>query len=159
MIGIDTFSWYKLLRLCDTGWKDVITEILEAGNFFITYDVRDELEYRFSEEKHYFQKVATLPRLNKSFNDYISRGYDTADASLLEYVEIKGYAVITEDQPMLNEGITKKLDLIQLADFFGSLMLQGVITRRELYHLVKFLRKIKNITKRKAEELLELDMN
>lgn len=156
MIGIDTYSWLKILRLRDAGWKEILTEILDEGNFFITYDVKNELNHYFPEEASYFQKVATLPRLNKKFDDYLTSGFDPADSSLLEYMEIKKYSIITEDYPLIDQGITQKGNIIQLADFFGSLATQGVLTHRELYHLVKFLRRMKNITKRKEKELLQL---
>jgi len=157
MIGIDTFSWYKILQLREEGWEEILSEILEESNFFITYDVKEELNYRFPEELTIFHKVATLPRLNKSFNDYLEKGFDPADASLLEYMEIKEYTIVTEDHPFISEGITQKRNVIQLADLFGILTIQGVLTHRELYHLVKFLRRIKNITKEKEKELLQLN--
>ncbi|MHA1168207.1 MAG: hypothetical protein ACTSP4_06495 [Candidatus Hodarchaeales archaeon] len=156
MIGIDTFSCYKILRLQKEGWFDILSEILENEDFFITYDVRKELEYRFPSEMACFEKFIVLPRLNKKYDEYLARGFDPADASLLEYMEVKGLTLVTEDHPMLNEGITLKKNVIQLADFFGLIAIQGFISYNELYHLVKYLRKLKNITKRKEKELLNL---
>ncbi len=156
MIGIDTFSWSKLLLLRDEGWEDLIHEILRKGTFFITHEVRKELEYRFPYEKKIFEYVTILPTLDIEFQNYLIRGYDSADASLLEYASKKGYRIITEDVLMLMDCVVEKQNVIQLADFFGTLLKQGFISSRELYQLIKKLRKMKNITKRKEKELMSL---
>jgi len=138
------------------GWKDLIDEILEKSNIFITHEVKKELEYRFPEEKEIIDLLTILPARNVDFKSLLSKGFDPADASLLEYMLIDGYRIITEDHPMLMEGVTSKRNILQLADFFGILMKLGFISRRELYHLVKRMRKMKNITKKKELELLNL---
>ncbi len=156
MIGIDTYQWHKLFILRKEGWEDLINEILEKSDIFITHEIRKELEYRFPSEINVFEWLKILPIRNIKFSQFISKGFDLADASLLEYALIDGYKIITEDHPMLMEGVTLKQNILQLADFFGILMKLGFITKKELYHLIKILRKMKNITKKKESELLSL---
>ncbi|OLS19223.1 MAG: hypothetical protein HeimC3_46540 [Candidatus Heimdallarchaeota archaeon LC_3] len=156
MIGIDTFSWFKLIELFSLDWKNLIYEIISKNPIFITHDVKEELDYRFSDETDLFKFISVFPRLNISFQKYLDKGFDNADASLLEYAEIKDYFVITEDHSMLQEGITSRIDIIQLAEFFSVLLTRDIITKKEYYHLIKFLRKMKNITKKKEKGLLRL---
>lgn len=154
MIGIDTYSWHKLFKLRKEGWIDLIDEILEKSAIFITHEVKKELEYWFPGEKNIFKWFTILPIRNVQFSHFILKGFDPADASLLEYALLEGYQIITEDHPMLMEGVTLRQNIIQLADFFGILTKLGFITKKELYQLVKMLRKMKNITKKKESELL-----
>ena len=67
MIGVDTFSWYKLIRLRDEGWSELMIEILKTGAFFITHEVRREIEHHFPSEKRVFEFVIVLKTLNKGF--------------------------------------------------------------------------------------------
>ena len=57
---------------------------------------------------------------------------------------------------MINEGISGQMKIIQLADFFGLLLRSNFIDKREFYHLIKKLRKMRNITKRKEKWLMDL---
>jgi rRNA-processing protein FCF1 len=157
MFGVDTFSWFYLIQLRDNGFADLITRVMDKKVFMITHDVRIELNHRFPNEDTFFRKVTILPRLNKSFTKFIKQGFDEADASLLEYGEISGYVIITEDQPMLLENILDgKLRIIHLADYFGLLMLEKEISPRELFQVIKALRKWGVISKPKAKRILRL---
>lgn len=155
MFGIDTFSWYKLITLYEEPWRPLITEIIKTGDFFITHEVKKELEYRFSNYNDLIELVTIFPRLKIDFHWYDQKGFDPADASLIEYCK-KGYIIITEDQPMLAEGITEKQNIIQLADYFGLLLLLHFLSKKEYFHLIKKLRDMKNITKKKEKNLLNL---
>ncbi len=156
MIGIDTFSWSKLLYFRDTGEKDLIIEILKHGNFFITYEVQEELLHRYPNEEDFFRYAAVLPSLGTAYHHYSSLGFDEADISLLEYGEKKDFQIITEDHKMLEEAVTDRNNLIQLGDYFGALYQKGYLTSKELYQFARKLRQMKNITKRKEKELLDL---
>ena len=47
MIGIDTYSWYKLITLYESDWKDLVTKFLITYKVFITHEVKVEFMYRF----------------------------------------------------------------------------------------------------------------
>ena len=155
MIGIDTYSWYKLLLLLNEGWKDLIEEVLQSGQFFVTNEVKKEVEFRFKDQSHILRLVTILPLIDIDYDSYSKKGFDEADASLLEYNQRNGYLILTEDQAMIAEGVTENKTIIQLADFFGLLMRDGYVEAKEFYHIVKRLRKMRNITKKKEKELLE----
>ncbi len=156
MIGIDTFSWYKLIYLYNNDWKNLIEELLKKGDFFITHEVKKELEYRFPNYNFLLEYITILPKLKGPFLKYLERGFDEADSSLLAYAEEKKSAIITEDHPMIAEGITEKQNIFQLAHYFGILMKVGFITPNEFYKLMKLLRKMRNISKKKGKELDKL---
>ena len=157
MFGVETFSWYYLIKLRDNGFTDLITRVMDKKVFMITHDIRIELNHRFPNEDQFFRNVTILPRLNNSFNKFINQGFDEADASLLEYGETSEYIIITEDQPMLLENILDgKLRVIHLVDYFGLLMLQKEISSRELFQVIKILRKWRAISKPKAKRILRL---
>lgn len=156
MIGIDTFSWFKIFNLFNSGWKIILTEIIENLPIFITHEVKKEFMYRFKDNMYILEKLTILPTLNNNFQYYLSKGFDPADASLLEYSHNKENLIVTEDHLMLEEGVTNRNNILHLGEFFGILFLNNHITRKELYHLIKTLRKIKNITIKKEKELLKL---
>ncbi|MCK4849173.1 MAG: hypothetical protein KAT16_09120 [Candidatus Heimdallarchaeota archaeon] len=157
MFGVDTFSCFYLIRLRDNGFTDLITRLMDKKEFMITHDVHKELIHRFPDEDDFLRNITILPRLNRSFNKFLEQGFDEADASLLEYGEISGYIIITEDHPMLLENtLDGKLRIIHLADYFGLLMLKTEISPTELYQVIKTLRKWRVISKPKAKRILRL---
>ena len=92
----------------------------------------------------------TLTVLNIKLNYFLTKGFDLNDASLLEYNSIRIYRIITEDRPMLLEGITTKNDIIMLIDFFLELTgPDNYFTGKEMYHLIHIFRKWRNIDKSK----------
>ncbi len=159
MIGIDTFSWGKLIKLRNEKWKDIVDEMIEETQFFITNSVKKEFEFRFPTELELLLKVAILPDIkHEKYRKWIIKGFDEADATLLEYSDLKEYRLITEDIPMLNEGITNKKNIIHLIDFFKELYYIDFITKTEFYQLIKTFREWKNITLKK-EKLLMYSLN
>ena len=99
-------------------------------------------------------KVALLPDIKgERFHKFISKGFDETDASFLEYCELKGYRIITEDHPTLNEGVTSRNEIIQLIDFFKELYSLEFLSKREFTSLVKIFRKWKNISLKKEKQL------
>lgn len=84
-------------------------------------------------------------------------GFDRNDASLLEYNSIQQLRIITEDRPMLLEGVTGKKDIIMLIDFFIELTgRDNYFSGKEFYHLLHIFRKWRNIDKDKEIALEKL---
>lgn len=151
MIGIDTFSWNKLILLYHSKWQKPITEIITKTEFFITVEGKKEFIYRFPDDISLLDKITIYPVLDTEvFRNYCQK-YDETDASLLEYTEIKGYRIITEDGPLLQEGITEKKNIIQLIDYFYELYSKDdFFTKKEIYHLINLFKDWKNIKESKA---------
>ena len=160
LIGIDTCTWEKIFDLMSKEvWKPLIFELLNHLNIFITVEVQRELFHFHNEEEAILKLIETLkiyPVLNETLQEYQKRGFDIADASLLEYSEQDDYMIITEDGGMLAEGITDKNNILSLIDLLLALFNQGLITRKEMYHLTKYLRKNRNIRKSKEGYALDL---
>ncbi|MHA2364590.1 MAG: hypothetical protein ACXAC7_11590, partial [Candidatus Hodarchaeales archaeon] len=122
MIGIDTFSWGKLIRLRQIKeWKLLINEIIKKIDWFITTEGKKEFDYWFPSELDIIETGTILPVLDIKYHYYLEQGYDANDASLLEYLDLRNYRIITEDRPMLLEGVTGKRNIIYLVDFFAEL--------------------------------------
>lgn len=155
MIGIDTFSWGKLIRLKnDNGWNKVITELIPEIDWFITVEGRKEFEHFFPTELGLLDHCTVLPILNEILDEFLDKGFDKNDASLLEYNTLRKYRIITEDRPMLLEGVTGKQDIIMLVDFFSELTgKDNYFTSRELYHLVQLFKKWRNIDEKKENAI------
>lgn len=156
MIGIDTFSWTKLFRLMDAGWEDILLELLGRVQAFITPDVEKELQHFHLKKKNLWEKFPNLQRKNRTFDHYIQKNFDEADASLLEYSELEQYTIVTEDGPMLAQNTTNRDNIIQLGDFFRRYYEIGFFTAKELRQLIKWLRKSRNLTKRNEKRLLSI---
>lgn len=154
MIGIDTYVWNKIIRLQNTEWKELVTNILQEGDFFVTHEVKEEFLHFHPNHSHLLRFVTIVPTLNDRLQYYIELGFDSADASLLEYSELKGYQIMTEDHPMLSLGVFSRKDIFQMSDFFGFLYESGFIASKELYKLTKLLRKWRNITRKKCHYLV-----
>lgn len=153
MIGIDTLSWSKLYLIREELKKLNIDELLDEIRFFITPDVREELEHFHSDKDRIWENGAILPQLNRSFQGYVKQGFDFADASLLEYSELKDYLIVTEDYPMLALNVSGKNNIIQLADLFTFFYLQNMITTSNYRDTINWLRRNRNITKKKFKRL------
>ena len=122
----------------------------------MTYEVKKEFEYRFTNEKEMLNYITLYPKIEIDYKNYSLLGFDPADASLLEYSKNEVNVIITEDQLMLDHSIANKTNIIQLADYFGLLFEKEFLNRREYYHIIKRLRKLRNITLKKEKELLYL---
>lgn len=158
MIGIDTYSWGKLIHLKnEREWSKSITEIIEDIDWFITIEGKKEFEHFFPAELNLLDYCTILPLLNVKLDEFITKGFDRNDASLLEYNLIQNYRIITEDRPMLLEGVTGKNDIIMLIDFFLELTgKENYFSTKELYHLIHILSKWRNIDKDKAAAIEKL---
>jgi hypothetical protein len=92
--------------------------------------------------------------------EYQNKGFDANDASLLEYADERGFRIITEDRPMILEGVTSEKNIIFLIDFFSELTENyNYFSTKELYHLVKIFRKWRNIKEDKAQAIRERRLN
>ena len=152
MIGIDTYSWGKLIKLYKMkDWKEPIETIIKETNWFITVEGKKEFEHFYEEDLELLEYGSIIPVLGTKMKGYRDKGYDANDASLLEYADEKGYRILTEDRPMLLEGLSKQKNIIFLIDFFSELTEKyEYFTTRELYQLLKLFRKWRNIKEEKA---------
>ena len=152
MIGIDTFSWGKLIRLYKMKkWKEPIEEIIKETDWFITIEGKKEFEHFYKNDIELLDYGTILPVLGTKIPNYEKKGFDSNDASLLEYAAEKDYRIITEDRPMLLEGVTEKKNIVFLIDFFSELTEKyEYFSTRELYQLLKLFRKWRNIKEEKA---------
>ena len=157
MIGIDTFSWQKLIRLSDEGWKDIIDHFIDTINIFTTTSGKKEFMYRFPDRIELLDRIIIFPHLHSEiFQEYLIK-FDEADASLLEYSSSKGYRIITEDRPMLEEGMMRNQNIVQLLDFFYELYAKyEFFSMNEIIKLIKIFRKWRNIKERKSRYYLNL---
>jgi len=134
----------------------LIEELLTKLDLFITIEVKKEVIHRYRKYDEYLELLTIKPKINVSLDIYLNKGFDLAYATLLEYSEIDKFVVITEDNDMLLEGVTDKNNIIQLIDFLVKLYEFNLITKREIYHLVKYFRQKQNIAKRKKNKLMKL---
>jgi len=155
MIGFDTISLGKIFDLLKTQWKTLLDELLGVLDIFITIEVRKELLHKYEDQLAFIESIKILPIRNISFQEYSTRGFDDADASLLEYSELDDIVIITEDNEMLLEGISEKNNIIQLIDLFLELFTKNLINSKEMYHLIKYFRKKRSITARKEKNALD----
>lgn len=153
MFGIDTFSWTKIFMLIEESWEEILIEWVKSINFFITKEVKVELIHFHGSKINLWNEGAMLPALNVSFQDYLKLGFDSADASLLEYSEKSEYKIITEDGPMLNLNVYKRNNIIQLIDLFRISYTHGFFSKREYFSLIIWFRKNRNITLKKERNL------
>ena len=155
MFGIDTMAWTKLFMLYDLDIGKPLTLLLSETQFFITKDVEKELYHYYPSKEKKWGSGAIFPRLSRSFQKYISKGFDEADASLLEYAEDPEHIIITEDGEMLAENVTKRNNIIHLIDMVKIYHEERLLSKREFREVLVWFRKKKNITKRKYEKFLE----
>lgn len=153
MIGIDIYSWTKIFLLFEQSWSEILTDILENVQFFITTDVEIELLHFHPNYKDVWKSGALFPRLNNNFLNYLRLGFDEADCSLLEYSEFPEHTIITEDGPMLDLNVYSRNNIIQLADFISLLYRDDYITKKEYKILVEWLKENKNMTDKKYNRL------
>ena len=155
MIGIDTFSWQKILLLRkERQWKAAMDDLIDQIECFITIEGKKEFEHRFPEDIDLLNNIAILPVLKSEKYHIFLEDFDATDASLLEYNEKRGYRIITEDRPMIAEGVTSKKNIIFLIDFLYELhKAYDFFTSREIYQLVQIFREWKNISKKKAKDI------
>ena len=155
MIGIDTITWQKLIRLRRTKWKLIIQEMIMEMNFFIMTEGKKEFEHRFSEDLDVLDEITILPLLKgPDYVKFLQAGLDSNDASLLEYAIQKKYRIVTEDYPMLAQGVSDQQNIEQLVDFCKELLVKdNYFSLREFRQLVMEFRKWKNITKKKENKL------
>jgi hypothetical protein len=138
------------------GWIDIIDEMLRHYSFFITDFGKVEFLHRFPEESEILDRIAILPTLNTEVFERFSIKFDNTDASLIEYSEIKGYLIVTEDKVMLQEAYFDKRKIIQLIDFFVLLLGDGFLYYNEILKLAKIFRGWKNITNHKMKQIKRL---
>ena len=73
--------------------------------------------------------------------------------------ELRNYWIITEDRPMLDEGVTNKMDMVSLIDFFGDLFMKKELTSSQILQVIKIFSQWKNISQNKTNNLLRIINN
>ena len=90
-------------------------------DWFITFEGKIDFEHFYKDYLDLLDYGTILPVLGTKISNYEKKGYYLNDSSFLEYSEEKSYRIITEDRPMLLEGVTVKKNIIFLFDFFSVL--------------------------------------
>lgn len=158
-LGVDTCTWLKLFHFEEV-FPGLVEKTISSFNVFITHDVFVECLFHCRDKEEFFKAIEVKPRLNKTINHYFTLGFDSADASLLEYAdhnsfsEEGSYVVITEDPEMLALNVWGTTRVIQLVDWVKRLYQVGLFSKQELRFVVTQLHKTRNITKRKQTEVL-----
>ncbi|NHI93718.1 MAG: hypothetical protein EAX96_14625 [Candidatus Lokiarchaeota archaeon] len=122
----------------------------------ISHQVLKELEY-FNCKSCVKEKTSIVPiKDEKTYKQAIKLNFDEADASIIS----KGKQdldsiIVSEDGLLLEYARIKNLTAIQLIDLFLILMQKKLINSTQLYLLTKFLRHLKNITKKKEKAILK----
>ncbi len=152
---IDTCSWLKLDVLKEYQAFDP-NNLYEWIEIEITHQILKELEYynckSFQKEKTKIIPVDT----KKIYEQVFKLNFDDADASALSYGKnVPSSKLVSEDGLLLEYARIHGISAIQLIDLLQLLTNMSFINPRELYHLTKLLRELKNITRKKKKEILK----
>ncbi len=158
MIGVDTYSWRKILLLRDeTKYSEGIMNLIYGVDLFLTRHGLEEFKYRFKKDTEILKHVTILPVLGGIRYKELVQEFDENDASLLEYCLIKGYRIVSEDRPMLMYGYHRRLNISPLIDFlFETGLKYDYFNKNEIYDLIRVFERWKNISKRKRKQLKKL---
>lgn len=153
---IDTGTWLKLdvlsaLKLFEPN------SLYEWAEVFTTHQVDEELHH-FNNKSINRPLTSILPIKNKDiYNEAVSVGFDPADSSIISHGEIDNpdVLIISEDRPLLKYTKMYHFYIMQLIDLFQVLSKQGHISFNELYRLAKEMQRLRNITRKKQDEIKE----
>ena len=152
---IDTCTWLKL-DLLNEDQVFIPNKLYQWADIEITHQILKEIEYY---DCITFQKEETriVPIENQHiYNEALELNFDEADASILgSGKKTSEYVLISEDGPLLEYARINNFKAFQLIDLFRILFQKNLIESRELYHLTKYLREMKNITKKKEKSILK----
>ncbi|MHA1301337.1 MAG: hypothetical protein ACTSO9_18090 [Candidatus Helarchaeota archaeon] len=151
---IDTCTWLKL----DILKEDRIFEpdkIYNWANIGISHQVLKEIEH-FNCKSFKKEKTQINPIQNEEiYKKALKLEFDEADASILSFGKKTGDSIIiSEDGTLLEYARINKFYALQLIDLFLLFTSMNFMKPRDLYHITKYLRKLKNITKKKEKEIL-----
>ena len=155
LLFLDTCTWLKL-EILEREELFKNSKLFNFGSLAITYEIKEELEY-FSISSLDLRTLIVYPIKNKIlYKQALELGFDEADASLLSNgkIEEEELYLISEDRGVISFGQFHKMNIMQLADFFMVLTASNHLTKRNCYHLIKFLRKQRNITHKKEQNIL-----
>jgi predicted nuclease of predicted toxin-antitoxin system len=152
----DTYSWTKIFKLSSKGWKQIFIDIIQRNKILITREVIEEIDYRSDSLDEFFSYLHILPKIKYDHEKYKSLGFDLADASLIEYNKQNNFLIVTEDHPMIAYAATDKVNFLQLIDFFVICYKMNQLTKNQLHKLNKELRKLKNTTVKKSNEVSKI---
>ncbi|MEX2683535.1 MAG: hypothetical protein Q6373_018305 [Candidatus Sigynarchaeota archaeon] len=153
---IDTGTWLKLDVLA--AMKLFEARLLyEWSEVFITHQVDEELRH-FKNKAIVRERTSILPIKNKKiYDDAIAVGFDPADSSIISHGEPDNpdALLISEDRPLLKYAKMYKFFIMQLVDLFQVYTKQGRISTNELYQLAREMQRLRNITRKKQNEIKE----
>ncbi len=153
---IDTGTWLKLDLLKERKLFDP-AKLYEWATIKITHEVEEELNHfkcnSWERTKTHIVPVEDL----RIYKDALDSKFDAADASILSLGKRDDMDsfIISEDRPLLDYARMTGLIIGLLADFFQLCDAMDWLSHRELYHLVKALYGLKNISKKKAKHILD----
>jgi hypothetical protein len=151
---IDTGTWLKLdalgaLKLFEPRF------LYEWSEVIITHQVDEELHH-FKNKSINRTRTSILPIKDKEiYDDAIAVGFDPADSSIISHGEPDNVdaLIISEDRPLLKYTKMYRFSIMQLIDLFQVLAKQGRISSNELYQLAREMQRLRNITRKKQDEI------
>jgi len=151
---IDTSTWLKLDALGTLKLFNA-KNLYEWSEVFITHQVDEELHH-FKNKSIDRTRTSILPIKNKNiYDDAIAVGFDPADSSIISHGEPDNpnTLLISEDRPLLKYTKMYRFYIMQLIDLFQVFTRGGRISSNELYQLARDMQRLRNITKKKQNEI------
>ncbi len=156
ILFLDTCTWLKIELLKTQDLFD-ISLLRSFSSIAITHEIRQELEH-YSLSAIDIKQIIIYPIGDQTmYKHALEIGFDEADASLLSNgkVSLNDIILVTEDRAVLTFGQLYDMQIIQLSDLLRLLTDSNILDKTNFYHLIKFLRDQRNITKNKEKSLLE----
>ncbi|HME53543.1 MAG TPA: hypothetical protein VKM55_15060 [Candidatus Lokiarchaeia archaeon] len=151
---IDTGTWLKLDVLSDLTLFEP-NSLYDWADIFTTHQVDEELRH-FNNRSINRSLTGILPVKNKKiYDEAVAVGFDLADASIISHGETDNpdVLIISEDRPLLKYAKMYRFYIIQLIDLFQVLAKQEHVSYNELYGLTREMQRLRNITRKKQEEI------
>ncbi len=150
---IDTCTWLKLDKLEEESLFK-LDKLYSNFAIFITHDAERELKY-YNCKSYNKSRTTILPiHDNTIYQKAIELEYDEADASILSQGDKNGeMTIVSEDRMLLLFARMYGFSSVQLIDLFKILTEMNLLKNNELYRINKELRRLKNITKTRFNEI------
>ena len=150
---IDTFSWKKF-DLLEKNKLFNMKSLYEWSNVNITHEVYNEIKH-FRLKSCALKSTSILPIKNKKiYQEAKDLEFDEADSQILSHGgNDRKLIIISEDKPLLKFCRGYSFDAMQIIDLFHLFAIRGFINHKELYQVNRFLRKYKNITEKKSNQI------
>ncbi len=152
---IDTGTWLKLDALSALQIFEP-NVLYEWAEIFTTHQVDEELRH-FENKSIHRALTSILPVKNKKiYEDAVAVGFDPADSSIISHgaIDDPDVIIVSEDRPLLKYTKMYHFYIMQLVDLFQVLSKQGHIRLNELYQLAREMQRLRNITRKKQNEIM-----